>query len=116
MSATQGTSGGGGGGNIPPENASQPPGDQASAAVAFAWITAWTVMLILLFALNRTRIGHVLIYYALVLMIVLLLVTNVGWFVQAFQPFTDAVAGQGVDQSTAGGQETIPTPGEAGLS
>lgn len=99
----------------PEDNAQQPPGDQSSAAVAFAWITAWTVMLVLLFAINRTRIGHTLIYYALVLMIVLLLVTNVGWFVQALKPFTDAVQGQGVND-TAGSEESIPTPGEAGLS
>ena len=90
--------------------AAQTPSDQSSGAVAFAWLLAWTVMGTLLWLLNRTRIGHLIVYYLLVLMIVLLLVTNAGQFAQALKPFTDAVAGQGVDQGP------IPVENNPGVS
>lgn len=93
------------------QSANQAPGDPSAAGTAFAWLLAWTVMGVILWALNRTRIGHIVIYYLLVLMIVLLLVTNAGWFAQALQPFTDAVTGQGVDQS--GGSDPNPAPEES---
>lgn len=86
--------------------ASQPASDQSAGGVAFAWIAAWTVLLVILWALNRSRIGHLVIYYLLVLMIVLLLVGNAGWFAHVMQPFTDAVKGQGTQQ-----EEVIPPGG-----
>lgn len=93
------------------QSANQAPGDPSAAGTAFAWLLAWTVMGIILWALNRTRIGHLVIYYLLVLMIVLLLVTNAGWFAQALQPFTDAVTGQGVEEPGASGTPTDTSSG-----
>lgn len=42
----------------------------------FAWILAWSVMLLFFVLINKTRLGHVLIYYALWLMLTFLVVTQ----------------------------------------
>lgn len=40
----------------------------------FKWIVGWMLALVLLAVLNQTRLGHVMIYYSLILMIVLVTV------------------------------------------
>ncbi|MGZ6392508.1 MAG: hypothetical protein ACXWQZ_24990 [Ktedonobacterales bacterium] len=52
------------------------------------WVIAWAVVLLLLGLLNRTRLGHTLIYYALALMLLLLVVTQYKWFANVLQPIT----------------------------
>ena len=43
---------------------------------AFVWIVTWLVMIAVLVALASTRWGKTLVYYALWLMLVLLIVTH----------------------------------------
>jgi len=59
----------------------------SSTFSSFQWIVAWLVLLILLALLNRTKFGHVLIYYSLVVMLIFLLVTNYKWFAGVMAPF-----------------------------
>lgn len=54
---------------------------------SFQWVMAWFILFILLAFFNKTRIGHLILYYALLLMIVFLLVTNAGWFASILAPF-----------------------------
>ena len=42
----------------------------------FAFLLSWLLWLVVLTALNKTKIGHVLLYYSLVLMIIFVLVTE----------------------------------------
>lgn len=42
----------------------------------FNFILGWAVMIAILTLINRTRIGHVIIYYSLLLAILLILVTE----------------------------------------
>ncbi|MBF6613880.1 MAG: hypothetical protein IVW55_12200 [Chloroflexi bacterium] len=53
----------------------------------FQWMLAWVVLLVLLAALNRTRLGHAALYYALLLMLLFLLVTQFAWFKGVLAPF-----------------------------
>jgi hypothetical protein len=46
------------------------------ATAAFKFVAGWLIMLAILAALNTTRIGHVAIYYSLVLMILFVLLTQ----------------------------------------
>jgi hypothetical protein len=55
-------------------------------AYTFRWLLAWGVFLVILSLVNRTRVGHVTIYYLLVLALLLLLVTQFGWLSQVLQP------------------------------
>jgi len=50
----------------------------------YTFIVGWILLLILLLLANRTRIGHVLIYYSLLLMILLILVAEYKQFVPFF--------------------------------
>ena len=40
----------------------------------YQWLLSWVVMIAVLMLLNKTRIGHVFLYYSFALMILLLLV------------------------------------------
>lgn len=52
------------------------PNYQEAASATFKWLVGWIIMLILLGALNTTRIGHVILYYSLALMIFVVLLTQ----------------------------------------
>ncbi len=43
---------------------------------AFTWLIAWIAMIVFLVLINKSRLGHVIIYYALWLMLTFLLVTQ----------------------------------------
>ena len=68
------------------------------------WLVAWTMLALLLVALNRTRIGQVLIYYALALMLFFLIVTQFKFFADALAPFAQLgpglTAGEGPQGET----------------
>lgn len=63
------------------------------------WLVAWSMLAIVLVAINRTSVGRVIVYYALALMIVFLLVTQFAFFRDALAPFANLgpglTAGQG---------------------
>lgn len=72
-------------GNAPVISTGGPPiftvniGDIASTTApgqdpAIWWLAGWAIFLVILALINRTRIGHVFIYYSLVLILILLLV------------------------------------------
>lgn len=80
-------------------------GDMQSA---YKWVIAWVAIIVLLGVLNRTRLGHVVIYYALALCLCLLIVLEAGNIAQIFAPL-----GQTASSSTSGGGGggiTGPTP------
>lgn len=45
---------------------------------AYRYMIAWLVIFVILFLLNRSRLGHAAIYYTLVLALVLLFITQAG--------------------------------------
>ena len=47
-----------------------------STAGTFGFVAGWILLIVILTFVNRTRIGHVLIYYSLLLIILLILVTE----------------------------------------
>lgn len=59
---------------------------QPSATTAFQWLLAWGVFLAILAILNRTRIGHLVIYYVLLLAVLFVLVTQYAWIQAALAP------------------------------
>lgn len=63
------------------------------------WAIAWGVVLVLLLLFNRSKAGHSLIYYGLVLSLLLLVVANYG-------PISALLA----PASGIGGSEPGPTP------
>ena len=60
----------------------------SGGAATFRWLLAWGVVLMLAGLANRSRVGHLLIYYGLVLMLFLLIVTQYQWFSNALAPIT----------------------------
>lgn len=77
------------------------------------WVIAWAVVIMVLALLNRTRLGHTLIYYALALMLLLLLVTQYKWLANVLQPITGKDAGSYTDPNeepgaTRGHSTNIP--------
>lgn len=59
-----------------------------SIAYMFRWLLAWTVVLLVLWLINKTSLGHVALYYLLALSLVFLVVTQYKWFAQALAPLT----------------------------
>ena len=53
---------------------------------AYKWILAWIMAIVLLSLLNKTRLGHVFIYYWLWLLILFLFVTQYKYIVAALGP------------------------------
>ncbi len=72
---------------------------------AFQWIVGWTVLILLLFLLAKTRIGYLLIYYGLALSVIFLTVTQWRWFAGVLAPFSSF----GAFFSTNGGEEQAPS-------
>lgn len=68
----------------------------SSGASTYRWLLAWAVVLVLGGLANRSRVGHVAIYYALVLALFFLFVTQFQWLATVLSPITG--------QSTATGQ------------
>lgn len=57
------------------------------------WLLAWAVLITVLALLAQTEVGYVAIYYALALMILVLLVTQYKWFANVLAPFTSLQPG-----------------------
>lgn len=69
-----------------------PPAGQQTYPVS-RWVTAWAVILVVLFLLTRFRAGYVAVYYALALALLLLVVVNYGWFQSALAPLQSLQSG-----------------------
>jgi hypothetical protein len=62
------------------------PGTQG-ADTMWKWISGWIILLIILWGINRTRLGHTVMYYSLCLMILFTLVSQykeVGQYLSVF--------------------------------
>lgn len=59
-----------------------------NGAAAYRVLLAWAVALLLLGIANRSRVGHVTIYYLLALALFFLIVTQYRWFASVLQPIT----------------------------
>ena len=57
-------------------------------ASAFAWLLAFAVVIFILWLLNKTRIGHALLYYLLALAVISLLLINYRWLAGVLSPLT----------------------------
>lgn len=66
-----------------PSSPANPPG---SSGNTYAWMLAWLLIIALLAFANQTALGHTIIYYALVLILVLLLVTQYQFIASALAP------------------------------
>ena len=64
----------------------------SSTSGFYQWLLAYTVIIVILMVINRTRIGHTLIYYSLALLLLLQLVLNYQWLASALSPITNMVA------------------------
>ena len=60
---------------------------------AYKWLLAWLVAIVILSALNKTRLGHVFIYYWLWLLIIFVAVTQYQFIVNALGPLGTPVPG-----------------------
>lgn len=56
---------------------------------AYRYLLAWAVGIVLLALLNRSRLGHALIYYTLILMIAFLVVTQAPYIAAALAPLSE---------------------------
>lgn len=54
----------------------------------FMFILGWLVMIVILVGINRTHVGHVIIYYSLLLIILLILATEYQQIVPIFNSIT----------------------------
>lgn len=66
-----------------------------AAPKTYIWVVAWIVLILLLALANQTEIGHTIIYYALVLILVLLLVTQYQFIASALAPIGQKVPSTG---------------------
>ncbi|HLZ25038.1 MAG TPA: hypothetical protein VKQ30_23195 [Ktedonobacterales bacterium] len=76
-----------------------------SGTSAWAWLLAFAVLGLLLWLVNKTHIGHVLLYYLLVLATISTLLINYRWLSSALAPFTalsGSVAQLGADLRNPG--------------
>ena len=84
--------------------AANTPAPVSGAAAAWAWILAFAVLGFFLWLVNKTKIGHVILYYLLVLAVVSTAILNYRWISSALAPLSN-LAGSG-----AGGQPDNPPP------
>lgn len=61
----------------------------------YQWLLAWTVLIALVFLLLKTTWGRVLVYYVLLLMIVLVVLSNYRFIQEALSPFKSLTHNQG---------------------
>jgi hypothetical protein len=58
---------------------------------AYRWLVGWGVMLIILSLINKSRLGHVTIYYALWLFLTFLIVTQYKFIAAALGPVGEPI-------------------------
>jgi hypothetical protein len=65
----------------------------------FRWIAAWIVFLVMLSVLNKTRLGKVVIYYSLVMIFLILVLTQAPFIARILQPIGSPVPQEGMFDS-----------------
>ena len=55
-----------------------PPTGQGGMPGVIAWVAAWLILIVGLYAISRTKAGKAIVYYTLWLAVVFLLVTHAG--------------------------------------
>lgn len=71
----------------------------------FMFLLGWLVMIVILVGVNRTHVGHVIIYYSLLLIILVILATEYQQIVPIFNSVTSIGqfnVAQGVGATTQG--------------
>lgn len=66
---------------------------QGSWSDAYKWLLGWFVAIVILSLVNKTRLGHVFIYYWLWLLLLFLFVTQYKFIVAALGPVGQPVPG-----------------------
>lgn len=66
----------------------------------FRWLVAWMVLLLILWAISKTAVGRVIIYYVLALSLLFLLVTQFRAISGALAPFAQLQPGLTVNTDT----------------
>lgn len=61
-------------------------GSGPQGPATYKWVLGWVLVILLLAVANQTETGHTIIYYALVLVLVFLLVTQYQFIAQALSP------------------------------
>lgn len=74
--------------NQPNQQTSSPGWD-----ATYKWLLAWIVAIVILTLINKTRIGHVFIYYWLWLLILFLFVTQYQFMANVLAPIGTPVPG-----------------------
>lgn len=59
----------------------------------YKWLLAWFVAIVILTLLNKTRLGHVFIYYWLWLLILFLFVTQYPFIINMLSPLGEKIPG-----------------------
>jgi len=57
----------------------------------YKWLLAWAIAVAVLTLLNKTRLGHVFIYYWLWSLIIFLFVTQYKFIVEALEPLDEPI-------------------------
>lgn len=56
------------------------------AEETYRWIVAWSIFLMIIFVINKTKLGHAILYYSLWLLLLFLLVTQYRFIAGALEP------------------------------
>jgi hypothetical protein len=83
FSVTQAVPPGGGPGQTAPPDLPTT-GDHGGSA--YRWLIGWGVMLVFLSLFNKTRVGHVMLYYSIWLLLLFLVVTQYKFITAALGP------------------------------
>lgn len=103
---------------VDPLTAALLPGDKALTMMT-KWLLAWAIFGVILIALDRTRLGHAALYYALVLMVFFTAVVEYKWFAAVMAPITDSgsarppISDRGLGDSGNGGVDSQLPPSDA---
>lgn len=85
---------------IPPGLLPQQPGsDPASTVSAYRWTLAWVVLAVMIWLFNKLQIGKVITYYAILLTLFFLVLTQYQAIAELLSPFSQT---QGGTNGTAG--------------
>lgn len=63
-------------------------GGSSAVGSAYAQLLAWVVLGVFIWLINKTRVGHTIIYYSLVLMLFLLVVTQYQQIAASLKPIS----------------------------
>lgn len=78
---------------------------------AFTITVAWGIVFLALYFINRTRVGHTLVYYVLALALLFLVVTQAGRIAALLYPLApDAIRNQLIAQQVGQAGQNVQPP------